>query len=179
MDGCIGALNGLGYEFSLRDDGSVSVKQPAKRNPRAAEMMNYLALHKEEVRAAIRDWGQRSLLPAEAPAVNPAVLAQQPGAAIDDVAGDMDVLPCAAPGDQRVINKGLDKPGGFDQIRAASAVTLPEPDADGIVRLVRVSPELAFAAGDLINDGKAELIGQVIYRRLSNVFDVTYRVVES
>ena len=84
-----------------------------------------------------------------------------------------------AAGDQRVINKGLDNPEGFDQIGAASAVVLPEPDADGIVRLVRVSPEVAFAAGDLINDGKAELIGKVIYRRLSNVFDVTYRVFES
>jgi len=55
---------------------------------------------------------------------------------------------------------------------------LPEPDAEGIVRLVGVPPEVAFAAGDLINDGKAVLIGKVIYRRLSNVFDVTYRVVE-
>jgi hypothetical protein len=80
--------------------------------------------------------------------------------------------------DQRVIKEGLDKPEGFDQIRAASAAALPEPDADGIVRLIRVPPEVAFAAGDLINDGKAELIGQVIYMRISNVFDVTYRVVE-
>lgn len=166
VDGCIGALTGMGYEFSLRNDGSVSVKQPAKRNPRAAEMMNYLALHKEEVRVAVRDWGQRALLPA----VNPAVEAAKAGNAIDDE---------PAPGDQRVVNKGLDKPGGFDQIRAANPVLLPEPDAEGIVRLVRVSPELAFAAGELINDGKAELIGNVIYRRLSNVFDVTYRVVES
>jgi hypothetical protein len=61
----------------------------------------------------------------------------------------------------------------------AGGVVLPEPEADGVVRLVRVSPEVAFAAGDLINDGKAELIGNVIYRRLSNVFDVTYRVVGS
>jgi hypothetical protein len=81
--------------------------------------------------------------------------------------------------DQRVINGVLDNPEGFDQIRAACAAALPEPDADGIVRLVRVPPEVAFAAGDLINDGKAELIGQVIYRRISNVFDVTYRVFES
>lgn len=151
VDECVSALTGLGYEFSLRDDGSVSVKQPAKRNPRAAEMMAYLALHKEEVRAAVRDWGQRSLLPAEAPAQE----------------------------DQGVINETLDMPVRFDQTPAASAVMLPEPDADGIVRLVRVSPEIAFAAGELINDGKAELIGNVIYRRLSNVFDVTYRVVES
>lgn len=172
VDGCIGALADMGYEFSLKDDGSASVRQPAKRNPRAAEMMNYLALHKEEVRIAVREWGQRPLLPADppAPAVNPAVAAQQPGNAIDDE---------PAPGDQTVINKGLDKPGGFDQIRAGTGFLLPEPDAEGIVRLVRVSPEVAFAAGDLINDGKAELIGKVIYRRLSNVFDVTYRVVES
>jgi len=181
VDECIGALNGLGYEFSLRDDGSVSVKQPAKRNPRAAEMMNYLALHKEDVRVAVRDWGQRSILPETPPAqvVNPAVAAQQAGAPVDDVAGDTDVLTSAEPENQTVINKGLDKPGGFDQIRAASAVVLPEADAEGIVRMVRVSPEVAFAAGDLVNDGKAELIGQVIYRRFSNVFDVTYRVVEA
>ena len=96
----------------------------------------------------------------------------------DDVAGDISVLPSAAPEDQRVINKGLDNPGGFDQIPAADGSVLPEPDADGVVRLVRVPPEVAFAAGELINDGKAELIGNVIYRRLSNVFDVTYRVFE-
>lgn len=94
-------------------------------------------------------------------------------------AADMDVPTSAVPDeDQRVINKPLDMVGGLDQIRAADGSVLPEPDADGIVRLVRVPPEVAFAAGELINDGKAELIGNVIYRRLSNVFDVTYRVFE-
>ncbi len=107
----------------------MTVTQPAKRDPRAAEMMAYLRLHKDEVRAAVRAReGEQVRLPVEPDA------------------------------------------GG---------VVLPEPDADGVVRLVRVSPEVAFAAGDLINDGKAELIGNVIYRRLSNVFDVTYRVVGS
>ena len=94
-------------------------------------------------------------------------------------AADMDVPASAVPDeDQRVINKPLDMLDGLDQIRAADGSVLPEPDADGIVRLVRVPPEVAFAAGELINDGKAELIGNVIYRRLSNVFDVTYRVFE-
>ena len=122
--------------------------------------------------ADLRDMGMVAVdfLQHEASAVNPAVEATKAGNASDDE-------PALA--DQRVINGTLDNPGGFDQIRAASPVVLPEPDADGIVRLVRVSPEVAFAAGDLINDGKAELIGNVIYRRLSNVFDVTYRVFES
>ena len=94
-------------------------------------------------------------------------------------AADMDVPTSAVPDeDQGVINKPLDMADGLDQIRAADGSVLPEPDADGIVRLVRVPPEVAFAAGELINDGKAELIENVIYRRLSNVFDVTYRVFE-
>ncbi len=119
----------------------------------------------------LRDLGMVAVefLQREALGKSLAVAAQQTGNAIDDEPEQED---------QTVINKGLDNPKGFDQIRAASPVVLPEPDADGIVRLVRVSPEVAFAAGDLINDGKAELIGKVIYRRLSNVFDVTYRVFE-
>ena len=155
VDVCIGALIGMGYEFNLKADGTAGVRQPAKRNPLAAEMMSYLALHKEEVRVVVRarQEVQTQLL-------------------IEPVAG-------GAQEDQTVINETLDRPDEADQILHANPILLPEPDVDGIVRLVRVSPEVAFAAGDLINDGKAELIGKVIYRRISNVFDVTYRVFES
>ena len=159
VDGCVSSLVEMGYVFSRRDDGSVMVKQPAKRNPRAAEMMAYLALHKEEVRAVVRSREEVQMRLSAVPTV---------------------VVGAEAPPDedQRVINKPLDMADGLDQIRAADGSVLPEPDADGIVRLVRVPPEVVFAAGELINDGKAELIGNVIYRRLSNVFDVTYRVFE-
>ena len=159
VEGCVSSLVEMGYVFSRRDDGVVTVKQPAKRNPRAAEMMAYLALHKEEVRAVVRARDEVQMRIPVAP----------------DVVIDAEAPP---DWDQRVINSDLDSPERVDQIRAAVGVTLPEPDADGIVRLVRVPPEVAFLAGDLINDGKAELIGNVIYRRISNVFDVTYRVVE-
>jgi len=160
VDGCVSALVEMGYVFSRREDGSVAVKQPAKRNPRAAEMMAYLALHKEEVRAVVRAREEVQMRLSAVPTVVVGAEAQP-----DE--------------DQRVINKPLDMADGLDQIRAADGSVLPEPDADGIVRLVRVPPEVAFAAGDLISDGKAELIGNVIYRRRSNVFDLTYRVFES
>ena len=132
VDGCISALVDLDYVFSLREDGAVTVKQPAKRNPRAAEMMAYLALHKEEVRAVVQ---ARETVQTQLPV---------------DPGGDMDVIP----------------------------IKLPEPDAGGWVVLEGVPPMVAFAAGDLINQGKAELIGKVIYRRISNVFDLTYKVLE-
>ena len=135
VDGCVSSLIGFGYEFNLREDGAVSVKQPAKRNPLAAEMMAYLALHKEEVRVAVH---ARQAFQTEIPVAPP------------DAVGDMNALP----------------------------VVLPEPDAGGWVKLEGVPPDVAFAAGALIKQGKAELIGQVIYRRISNVFDLTYKVLE-
>ena len=155
VDGCVAALSEMGYVFTRREDGSVSVRQPAKREPRAAAMMNFLAKHKEEVREVVRarEEVQMRLIPK----------------LVDEGSDEKD---------QEVIVKNLDKAEGFDQIQAADGSVLPEPDAAGIVRLVRVPPEVAFAAGDLISDGKAELIGNVIYRRRSNVFDLTYRVFE-
>lgn len=159
VDGCVSSLIGMGYVFSLRADGSVLVKQPAKRDPRAADMMSFLALHKEEVRAVVREReGVQMRLDALESAAGPAEMAKD---------------------DAIVIKKPLDEVEGFDQIRPADGSVLPEPDADGIVRLVRVPPEVAFAVGELISDGKAELVGKVVYRRLSGLFDVTYRVVES
>lgn len=133
VDGCVSSLVEMGYVFSRRDDGSVAVKQPAKRNPLAAEMMAYLALHKEEVRAVVQ--------------AREAVQTQLPV----DLGRDMSVLP----------------------------IKLPEPDAGGWVVLEGVPPMVAFAAGDLIKQGKAELIGKVIYRRRSNVFDLTYKLLEA
>jgi hypothetical protein len=120
VEGCVSALADLGYVFSRREDGSVAVKQPAQRNPRAAEMMAYLALHKEEVRAVVRDREEVQM----------------------------------------------------------QLTMKPEPDAGGWIVLEGVTPEVAFAAGELIKQGKAELIGRVIYRRRSNVFDLTYKMLE-
>ena len=54
VGGCVSSLVEMGYSFSLRDDGSVSVKQPAKRNPRGAEMVDFLKLHKLEFRAEVK-----------------------------------------------------------------------------------------------------------------------------
>lgn len=58
----------------------------------------------------------------------------------------------------------------------ASPAVMPEPDAGGWVVLEGVSSEMAFMAGDLINDGTAELIGKVIYHRWSGKFDLTYKL---
>lgn len=120
VEGCVANLVGMGYVFTWREDGSVSVKQPAKRNPRAAEMMAYLALHKEAVRAAVRD---------------------------------------------------------REEVQTQISIS-PAPDAGGWIVLEGVAPEVAFTAGALIKAGKAELIGKVIYRRRSNVFDLTYKLLE-
>jgi len=158
VEGCVSSLVEMGYVFTRREDGSVSVRQPAKREPRAAAMMNFLAKHKEEVREVVRAREEVQMR-----------LSVVPGL-VDEGSDEKD---------QEVIMKTLDNAEGLDQIRAADGSVLPEPDAAGIVRLVRVPPEVAFAAGDLISDGKAELIGNVIYRRRSNVFDLTYRVFES
>jgi hypothetical protein len=54
VEGCVSTLIEMGYVFNLREDGSVVVKQPVKRNPRATEMMSFLALHKDEVRRYVR-----------------------------------------------------------------------------------------------------------------------------
>jgi hypothetical protein len=53
-------LERRGYKFTLLDDGAVSVRQPAERDPLASEMMNFLALHKDETRRHVR-----SLLPVQ------------------------------------------------------------------------------------------------------------------
>ena len=120
VDGCISSLIGMGYEFRLKDDGSASVRQPAKRNPLAAEMMNYLALHKEEVRAAVR--------------ARQAVQMQLP---VDPVAD-------GALENQRVIKETLDKPGAADQIRAADGtgevhelVGMNSEEASSLIEFIR------------------------------------------
>jgi hypothetical protein len=94
--------------------------------------------------------------------VNPAVAAQQPGAAVDDR---------PAPEDQRVINKGLDKPEGFDQIRAA--------DGTGEVHeLVGMDADEASSLIDFIREGKGELIGQFVYHKSTGRFHATVRFLE-
>ena len=54
IDGCASTLMGMGYAFSLRDDGAVLVNQPARRDPRAADMVWYLTQHKDELRQYVR-----------------------------------------------------------------------------------------------------------------------------
>ena len=54
VENCVGELARRGYQFALLEDGAVSVRQPATRDPLAAEMMNFLTLHKEDVRRYIR-----------------------------------------------------------------------------------------------------------------------------
>ena len=54
VEKCVSELERNGYKFSLMEDGVVSVRQPATYNPFIAEMMNFLALHKEELRRLVR-----------------------------------------------------------------------------------------------------------------------------
>jgi hypothetical protein len=68
VENCVSDLERRGYKFTLLDDGAVSVRQPAASDPRAAEMMNYLALHKDETRRHVR-----SLLPAQRKVMDEAI----------------------------------------------------------------------------------------------------------
>lgn len=156
VDGCISALVDLDYVFSLREDGAVTVKQPAKRNPRAAEMMAYLALHKEEVRAAVH---ARQAFQTEIPVEPP------------DAVGDMDALPSAAQDDQRVINETLDKPCGVDQILAANGT-------GEVHDLVGMNATEASSLIEFIREGRGELIGQFVYHKSTGLFDARVRFLE-
>ena len=120
VPGCVDALVGMGYTFEPREDGTVSVRQPAQRDPRGAAMMDYLRLHKDELREVVR----------------------------------------------------------ARQAVQISMSERPKPDAGGWVVLEGVTPEVAFPVGDLIDDGKAELIGKVIYHRKTGLFDLTYKLLE-
>jgi len=51
----VSELERKGYRFTLLSNGAVSVKQPDAYDPQAAEMMRYLALHKEETREHVRE----------------------------------------------------------------------------------------------------------------------------
>lgn len=54
IDECVSTLMSMGYAFNSLDDGSVLVKQPAKRNPRSVDMVWYLTQHKDELRQYIQ-----------------------------------------------------------------------------------------------------------------------------
>ena len=109
VEKCVDDLKMMGYLFSMRSDGAVSVKQPHARDPLAVEMMNFLALHREELRQHIRD--------------------MQP-----------------------------------EQMQLTAEV----------LRMTGIPPDEAFSLGEAIKQGRALLVGNVIYHRPTGLFDITF-----
>ena len=62
VEKCVSELQRRGYTFSMEHTYVVSVKQPKKYDPMAAEMIRFLALNRDEVRQYVRGLQRERLI---------------------------------------------------------------------------------------------------------------------